>query len=128
MRLIYTFEMQMRSGISGESTEVAEVFVPVREINFRAHDDAGDVLLWAEFLDLVVDDLDGLERLDRRDGVDEDEAMDGGSVLRREDGRLVLRKIIDSLARSVLSRDEHLARRRKERAMAKREEGGGEGG
>lgn len=77
-------------GISGDGRLSGTVYIPVREVNFRAHDHTGDILLGAEVLDLIVDDLDGLKRLDGGDGIYEDEAMDGGCMFGWKDRRLIL--------------------------------------
>ena len=52
---------------------------------------------------LVPNNLDHLERLQRGDAVDEHVAMDADEVLRVEDAVLVLARCVDDLGRVVLS-------------------------
>lgn len=61
------------------------------QVSLCADNDARNRVHAAEVGDLLVDDVDHVEGLARRDGVDKDEAMDADGVLGVEDGVLVLR-------------------------------------
>lgn len=70
----------------------------VFKVHFGADDDAGYVHYATEVDDLVVDDLDHVERLAGRDGVHEDVSMDAYGVFRPEEGILILTSGVNDLA------------------------------
>lgn len=64
---------------------------PLLEVRLRADDDAGNLLDSTKVDDLVVYDLDHVERIPRGDGIHEDEAMDTDSMLGVENRVFVLK-------------------------------------
>ena len=67
-------------------------YIPVLEVDFGAYNHTGDGVHAAKVDNLVVDDLNHVERLVVCHGVDENEAMDANGMLGVEDGVLVLAK------------------------------------
>ena len=70
----------------------------LQEITFGADNDTGQICEAAKVYNLIVDDLDHVERVAGGDGVDEDVAMDADGVLGVEGGVLVLACGIDDVA------------------------------
>ena len=80
-------------------------YIPVLEVDFGAYNYTGDGVHAAKVDNLVVDDLNHVERLVVCHGVDENEAMDANGMLGVENSVLVLGKRRDE-GRVVVVGDE----------------------